>query len=111
MNIYHLVDGFSPDKLVQQFMRWDHQHYFSAGTNKTIPHLLFKDGITKWTDPQGSENVVCFSTTIVLLGVVEEKDLYWKVGDVIAKEVAQMAVCTMLHKLVLLWPHDQGQGW
>jgi hypothetical protein len=32
-------------KLVKEFLGWDRQHYMSAGTNKLMPRLLFKDGV------------------------------------------------------------------
>jgi hypothetical protein len=54
------------DMLVQEFMGWDRQHYMSAGTNKLMPRLLFKDGITKLTDITASTNVGIMFTVVLL---------------------------------------------
>jgi hypothetical protein len=54
------------DKLVKEFRDWDRQHYLSAGTEKTMPRLLFKDGISKLTDITASTNVGIMLTVVVL---------------------------------------------
>jgi hypothetical protein len=54
------------DILVKEFLGWDRQHYMSAGTNKLVPCLLFKDGITKLTDITASTNVGIMFTVVVL---------------------------------------------
>ena len=40
-----------------------------------------------------------------------KKDKYWKRGDKIAKNIARVAIRTMLVELMKLWPRDSGQGW
>jgi hypothetical protein len=54
------------DKLLKEFLGWDRQHYLSAGTNKAMSHLLFKDGVTKLTDITASTNVGIVFTVVVL---------------------------------------------
>jgi hypothetical protein len=138
----HKTGRIRLDVLVKEFLGWDRQHYMSAGTNKLMPRLLFKDGITKLTDITASTNVGIMFTVVVLsmttkgrnffdeaLGALKaqkmryvfqqllsywvwlKKDLYWKAGDVLAKEAAKMAIRTMLAELVLLWPRESGNGW
>jgi hypothetical protein len=40
-----------------------------------------------------------------------KKDKYWKRGDKVAKNIARVAIRTMLVELMKLWPRDKGQGW
>jgi hypothetical protein len=40
-----------------------------------------------------------------------KKDKYWKRGDREAKQLARVAIQTMLSELTKLWPRTKGQGW
>ncbi len=40
-----------------------------------------------------------------------KKDKYWKRGDKVARQAARIAIQTMLHELMVLWPRTTGQGW
>ena len=39
-----------------------------------------------------------------------KKDTYWKRGDKAAKQLARVAIQSMLYELMKLWPREKGQG-
>jgi hypothetical protein len=54
------------DKLVKEFLGWGRQHFLSAGTQKDMPRLLFKDGVSKLTDITAATNVGVMLAVVVL---------------------------------------------
>ena len=52
-------------------LKWDRQHYLSAGTNKNMPHLLFKDGATRLSDVQ-NVYIVGMMLTIVVMSMTDK---------------------------------------
>jgi hypothetical protein len=54
------------DHLAKSFCAQPRQRFMSAGTNKEMPRLLWKDGITNLTDLSGANKTGIFFTIVVL---------------------------------------------
>jgi hypothetical protein len=60
------------DVLVQRFGSMDKQHYMTFGSNKAMPHILFKDGVTSLAKLPSS-HVVGILLTIVIVSLTDEE--------------------------------------
>ena len=59
------------DCLVKKMTTWERQHFLSAGTNKEMPRLLFKDGATKLTQISHT-HIVGMMLTILIISLTDE---------------------------------------
>jgi hypothetical protein len=73
------------DVLVQRFGSMDKQHYMTSSSNKAMPHILFKDGVTSLAKLPSS-HVVGILLTIVIVSLTDEgislfKEVFRPVGS------------------------------
>ena len=55
------------DGLAKTMLDWEHQFYLSSGSNKIMPHMLYKDGITNLAEITAATHVGMMFTIVVLL--------------------------------------------
>ena len=68
-----ILDGF-----VKAMMLWSRQHYLSAGTQKNMPSLLWKSGISKITNTTANAKVGMMLTILVVSLTREGKEFFNK---------------------------------
>jgi hypothetical protein len=59
------------DILVRRFCSMDKQHYMTSGSNKAMPSLLFKDGVTSFTKLP-SAHVIGILLAVVVLSLTDD---------------------------------------
>ena len=53
------------DVEIKAMLKWDQQYYATAGTNKSMLHILFKDGATRLTDLTNADIVGQMLTVVI----------------------------------------------